>query len=351
MKQQGAWETAREVYVKQAGTWRQICGTYAKSAGTWQKMHTCDEYYNLSGENINLASWLAGQGATPGANMIVTIPTGSTVGGTIDDNYALNIGDISAYPSVTLNVEGSILGKGGTNAFKNGSGALFSNAPFTLNVTGIIASGGGAGGEGGSGADGDGPKPGKDWSGERFSTSVPRYYFKIAVNESCRWNDQNLGSGRGRTASGNKVDFFQKSDRTYKRGGGGGAGLVAYRISRIDTADLQTYPGGVGGAGGPARGYTYQSGSLLGGDGSSGSKGAGNGTDGGSGGDWGTAGQNMTSFRGTGGYTIGHDTSRYDLTPGSLGTAGGAPGVAVKAPASVIAGITGGTIIGATEEI
>ena len=50
----------------------------------------------LSGEDINLSEWIISQDILLG-DVEITIPAGEIIGGTRDDNYALNIGDISQF--------------------------------------------------------------------------------------------------------------------------------------------------------------------------------------------------------------------------------------------------------------
>ena len=102
-----------------------------------------------SATNVNLANWIKNQGVSKG-NIIVTIPAGAIIGGTVHGGYALNIGDIRAFTSVILNIDGEVQGKGGVPNGGHASHAIYSVYPLEINIgsTGAVRGGGGAGGVG-----------------------------------------------------------------------------------------------------------------------------------------------------------------------------------------------------------
>ena len=114
--------------------------------------------FNLAaGNSISLSSAATAAGWSGSSSLLVTLPSGVTIGGSSND-FGLDI-DVGG-SNVTLNVSGTILGKGGNggNAY-NGAGGAGGNAlrlnsafsgtaTITVNSGGLIGGGGGGGGGG-----------------------------------------------------------------------------------------------------------------------------------------------------------------------------------------------------------
>ena len=292
------------------------------------------QYILNSATDVNLATWLATQGATSG-QVEITIPDGEIIGGTVVDGYALNMGNMSAFTSVVLNVNGEIQGLGGTSGSRDGDGGIYSVYPVTINIaaTGAVRSGGGAGGNGGLGGYGtsysnlEGP----------YYQSSPKYQYVIVSDGCCRcwWNGIQVGDNR------TNIYNLRNGDYWYWYGDNISGGF--YYIYR---GYARTGVKGVGGAGGVGQGYLQAK--TNGSSGGSGTYRAGNGGAGGNGATWGLDASNGGT--GTTGYYITSYT-KNNASAGSAGVAKGAAGYAIYGYSGGATGIVvnnSGTINGPT---
>ena len=235
-------------------------------------------------------------------NIIKKVSVEGTCHASTTDNYGLSINN-EAY-NLDLQISGSIYGQGGTLSSPNGGGALYVKNTTTrsasttvinisLNSTGKIWAGGGAGSSGSSGN--AGPQISCS-STNYFTTSNPftggRSLADAQPGRSCRntrdgatWYAANPNSNRGRC-----------------RGGGARSGSAGYQCSPFWTVYCQQTSyysvqggGGNAGSGGVGRGWSTINSSLDGNAGNSGnsascggSSSTGNpGNSGSKGGDWG----------------------------------------------------------------
>ena len=86
---------------------------------SYSLVHQRDQTQNFtltSGEDVNLATWLSGQGAGTATPVIINFAFGEVIGGTVEGKPALDLGDLSAYSSITFNIDGWILGMAGNDA-------------------------------------------------------------------------------------------------------------------------------------------------------------------------------------------------------------------------------------------
>lgn len=285
---------------------------------------------------------MAGEGVTDG-RVLVVIPDGEIIGGTTNAGWALNVGNISAYDAITLDVQGEVQGKGGGNGV-DGSHAIYSVYPITINVsaTGAIRAGGGGGGNGGSGGYGndvgswnyqvynDGSDPGCDylWVGGGLDscTGGSIHYH--------RWCDTQICAEGG-------YSYRLYGSYVYKAG--------AHKWSAFyDIQRAYLYGGSAGGGGSGGDGQGYQQTQTNGSSGGSGSQRAGNGGTGGDGGDWGTAGTN--GAKGGTGYQYTRSSSS-SANSGANGQSGGIGGRAIwtlNGPATGVIVNNSGTIQGST---
>ena len=263
-----------------------------------------------SGEDFNFSDWLLDQGVLSG-DVVATLPQGNVIGGTVDDGYAFDVGDISAYDSVVLNIEGEIQGKGGAANGGNGSHGLVSTVVFTLNVPGAIYGGGGGGGNGGIGAVGreevntqaaefinNGTTP-KYWcpqqpSGDPICESpVPFNWFHTislytAAGDAPNDNESALGypCGADMFVHENVTNGFKKgiSQGNFVPAYGGGGDVV--QMFSVIAFDISTGFGTIGLGG---KGQGYEGAAETGTAGTSEFR-SGKGGDGGAGGAWDLAG-------------------------------------------------------------
>lgn len=241
-------------------------------------------FYLPDSVDVNIASWLNAQGVYEGKVKVI-IPEGIIIGGTIIDNYALNIGNIAAFDSLTIDIAGEVQGKGGLVSGSKGENAIYSVYPVTINVlsTGAIRSGGGAGGKGSIGTTGTytvtyGPYWAKDSGND--------YYFRNPTKARSdelviAWNGQvtqYLGVG---VVSSYGV-YYRGTQKIHSNITDWGGYDDWYAISKKET---KQQIGGDGGLGGQGQGYlqAWESGDP----GKVGVNNAGDGGDGGNGGNWG----------------------------------------------------------------
>lgn len=312
-----------------------------------------------SAEDFVFSDWLAGLGVVDG-DVVATLPVGNTIGGTVDGAYAFEVGDITPYDSVVINIQGEIQGRGGDPDGGNGSHGLHSDHALTLNVTGAILAGGGGGGAGGAGAQGIGVDGEVD---EQYSLTNPYAYFipeDTAGADLCEDPDNPTGwkiasyaqpvgggshaiigypCGHDMMGLSNFYRLFRKG--TFKtRTEVEGHTVDVYSILVADYKFGTSTPG-VGG-----KGQGYEGPATTGVAGSS-TYGSGAGGKGGDGGAWGTdgtagsAGANGVGFQ-TFGLTHPNSTAYYraDLgTPNTdveQGKAGGVAGTDLDVPSSSV---------------
>ena len=242
---------------------------------------------------------------------IVDINSGVTVGGVSDDAIDIPSGLAG---SLTINNAGTVIGFGGASAGATGGNAInCAVSGVTINNTGQISGGGGAGNVGGNGG-----------GGQTSSTSDSGYIHNASSNWEIFSGGSNAGKSRvwfggslivNNQAVGSQVTV---SGKTYYRGS-----YVAsydedsgeYRVRRVFTSTSNTN-GGSGGSFGLGAGYNQTA--TNGGSGSSGGTNAGAGGAGSNGAALGTAA--ATSSAGANG----------NRTNGSAGSSGGAAGAAVS---------------------
>ena len=260
-------------------------------------------YYMDSGEDVNLADWLIAEGATSGDIKVVIIET-AIIGGTVVGGYALNIGNVSQFDSIILDVYGEIQGKGGIPASSpDGDGLIYTTYPLTINVksTGVLNAGGGAGGKGGTGSNGSVTT----WSADNWAKDTGNdYYFRnptrvrndeaviawagnitqlLGVGIISTWGDYRKGSLKltGSTTWGGQDLWYARQKKT-----------------------ITTVYGGIGGAGGDGEGYNQVATLGLPGEVVSGAQDGGDGGDGGAFGVAGARGDLSGTYGGTQGYAI-----------------------------------------------
>lgn len=296
--------------------------------------------YLYSAENVNLSTWMAGEGVTDG-NIQVIIPDGEIIGGTVNTGYALNMGNLSAFDNVELVVNGEIQGKGGA-AGVAGSHALYTVYPVTITVsaTGAIRAGGGGGGSGGKGGDGNNVG---NWDYKVYndgSDSGCDYIWTIM--DSCyggsihyhRWCDHWF-------CSEGSYPYRIYNGYAYKAGA-----LKWSAFYDIQRAYIYNGSGGNGGGGGQGQGYNQTK--TNGSAGSSGSNRGGTGGTGGNGGDWGASGSGGAT--GGTGYSYTRDSSNTadSGNGGSSGKAGGRAIYTLEGPATGVIVNNAGIIQGST---
>lgn len=305
--------------------------------GTDQVFDYTEEYTLNSATNVDLATWLAGQGASLIAPIIVNVPDGEIIGGVGD--YALDVGDISPYNLITLNLAGQIQGEAGGHAIYSDyaielnnagtvSGAIVdvsdSNDPaLVINVaaTGKILGGGGDGGAGGSGGAGDENldyADVADWD-EQYVAGSTEYLITPSTGlRVAKWFGVTKYSGTG-------------SPPHYSGGIGYTSGTFVKTVGLTNhfycKRSLREGTAGTGGAGGVGQGYGQSK--TSGAAGTMGTYNAGNGGDGGAGGDWGLGGS--TGATGSQGYSDLNST----YNNGSAGSAGTAAGYAIECTTNV----------------
>lgn len=377
VKDSGTWKEIKDVYTNTGGMWEQSYEVYAKDTD-WKLVYPDVQVLTLfSTTDVALDTWMASAGARPGFNVKVHIPANEVIGGTVDGGYAITVGDISIYKSVTLVIDGEVQARGGHSAgYKPGSHAIHTNYPINIivNATGAIRGGGGAGGAGGKGGDGhwvwntgwgDNPSTGEGQNNDPWEenyqptegASLNASFWR--VNDYSRWKNAAMGDAgtyayniRSNSIALNSTDWAQDSfvytKGAYKSGG-------KYIMRR---APLNKLIGGAGGAGGNGKGYGNDSIS-----GSSGSKATstksgaastpnvsygGTGGAGGAGGWWasaGTAGESGTSgtkFQAKGraspnsaGHESGNKVTHSYVQSGSSGASPGAAGRAAKGTGAI----------------
>jgi hypothetical protein len=378
------WVQAAEVYAKTNGTWHDCCEAYYKENGAWHLVFNCTQKLTIpSSENLNLGNWLRNQNVPAGIIVEACLPSGNTIGGTVNGGSALTIGDISDYKSVKLIVQGNISGKGGTVGYKNGSHAIRGTSPITIDIDGgWIRGGGGAGGDGGDGGKGDwvqwwrtdttmADPPHQDWMRWRHHhEDFRKSYWQPVTGGSggnypddafTRWINHDVGFPgqyeyvRELYALTGYKSPEQQVNVVYKRGAyqHRADGRDRYEITRNNYSVGQA---GAGGDGGLGRGYNQTN--TAGDAGEQGyfsggrvhpSEGPGNGGNGGLGGNWGLsggkggAGGNGRYFHVHGQMHDGQELCSRRTSSGGAGKNGGTGGRAINNPGAILTGDTGNT--------
>jgi len=340
------------LYTKYEGDIKKVGGVYTKYQGEIKKVGKIFTKYQgelrlvyqdvitlvlASSTQVNVASLLAANNISEKSDVIVSVPSGVIIGGTVAGGVALAMGDIRPWGNVTLQVAGKIYGCGGTSTNPKGGGAIYSWLPFSLDVLagGEVKGGGGGGGNGAFGQAGifvDG------WQED--------YEDGDCYNQMNRWDDDACG-GSGEVArwcNGGVGfpcgDLYMKNDST--KGGIGkiftkglinqGGGLFSIR-----RGNYKQFVGGAFGAGGNGQGYNQAKSNGLAG-GVAGNDYSGDGGDGGAGGLWaangstGSDGGSSTVFSTpVSAYTAGGFRMNTTTQAGAKGNAGGAGGYAVYA--------------------
>ena len=297
------WGEVEKYFMKDGDIWHEAKDVWRKVNGTWVHVFPdLQEFILRGGYNINLATWLSQQGAKPGYNIVITIPAGEYIRGDVLDGFAMVSGDLGPYKSVTLNVGGGILGKGGVASIGSHALALTAtsnpNTKIAVNVLpgGSILSGGGAGGTGGKGGNGSYVVYGRWYTGWGADGG---YYWRTPVNRDyghliIYWAGTKIldtKSNPTRTTVTINGYTYKRGALTWEENGTGCAdGKTPCQNGWYDVARgrLGTSTGGAGGAGGNGRGSNQGLGAGVGGV--TGNNGAGSGGHGGAGGDWGVAG-------------------------------------------------------------
>ena len=351
------------LYRKQSGVMREVATVHKNFSG---ELNPASDIYKVQNgvltpvyhnvvtitladdqENFWLNAWLVNQGIKDNSNVVVNIPDGVTIGGTVSGAYAFQLGNINRLKSLTINLSGRIEGKGGVNSSKGGSHALRSVHPFTLNVlpTGFIAGGGGAGGTGGAGAWGD------------WINWVSRLYG--AGSDTCYAGSMDFWRYHGyvRICNGPSGDpggypYLRSQDpkegwqwlRDSGVAGGDPADDTGEKTNKIQYAGPERYykeAGGAGGAGADGQGYNQPLGDRN--QGGYARWPAGEGADGGGGGEWGQdGGASSNGNHGNRFYRIGYSgRDQYDRWSrrnyvGGGGQNGGQGGRALTVPNNTI---------------
>lgn len=331
IKETGAWANIKAggVFVKEGGAWVSIQKGFAKEAGTWNQVYQDEEQYTLGNStNVNLATYLSGQGASTSAPIRINIPSGVTIGATSTSTAAITSGNLSSYEKVILEIEGNVLGAGGAAA-SSGGAAISLTSAISLRIfsTGAVRGGGGGGGRGGNGGAGNDIG---SYSGWVYSNTPPYYYYEY--NGIIYWNGTHSGYAQ---ASSTAV----YGAYVYGRDGVNVDGLK----QSIRRAFIYVGTPGTGGAGAVGRGYGQSAG--FGASGTNGTSRAGNGGRGGNGGEWGSGG--YTGQTGATGYSwVGYSSAIP--SGGSGGTLGGGGGYAISAAGLSIPYWRQGAISGST---
>lgn len=328
-----------------------------------------------------------GNPAAAGAYRAVIEP-GVVIGSNAPGTPALDVGQLPAGSSLTLDVYGTVQGAGGiagvTGAINGGNGghAIKANYPnqavtITRRASSIIRSGGGGGGKGGNG--GQGGTGGYGYTGGTTTTegdanTFTGKYGTYSWNRSEQVSNDDVRFGGVVVYNGPRTDSFVSGGWTYVRGNlrdqttqsdetGTVVTVSHYGIYRQQAVGVTTYPGGAGGAGaaggngGKGQGHDgAQTSAASGGIGAAGAAGgtnAGNGGKGGNGGGGGASGTwGANGFAGNSGATgaTGNNGNYTGGLAGSAGTAGGAGGAAGSAILKGTANVTivdeGGTLTG-----
>ena len=256
-----------------------------------------------SGANVDI-SGLFGANWTSTVPKRLTVSAGVTIGGTGSSAALI----IPANMAGTLEIDnaGDIIGFGGASAGAAGGHAInCAVSGVTINNTGLLAGGGGAGNVGGTGGNGS------------FTTSS---YTQWYGNGSYMWYGSSAKYIKwgGSLVSGN-VGNNTTSYGIYRRGSQWRSdypseGQDAYQVRRLESSTSSS-SGGAGGSFGVGAGYNQSA--TNGQSGSSGGTNAGNGGAGSNGAALGTAASN------------GATGANGNASNGSAGASGGAAGAAV----------------------
>lgn len=297
-----------------------------------------------SAEDLNLATWISGQGADPAVPVIINFASDQIIGGTVVGQPALTMGDLSSYASITFNVDGQIQGAPGSDAVLSQSpidiinsgtisGAIAdgvdtngANVTMVISSTGKVLAGGGNGGNGGRGGNGDDVVSCTAWrngwtSDSAYRTPVGTDTGRLIIywgdNSGSKDNADKIYDG-GATSMINYITGGKNTQRGSFALSEAGNGWYDVR-----QCNMAYGSGGSGGAGGLGQGYN-----VARTDGSSGNAGtyrSGSGGNGGNGGDWGVAGSSGNS----GGGGLYHTAnSSNNVRAGQSGTAGTSAGKA-----------------------
>ncbi len=241
---------------------------------------------------------------------IVDIDSGVTIGGNADEAIDIPSGLAS---TLTINNSGIVIGFGGASASAAGGHAIAcATANVTINNTGQISGGGGAGGAGGAGGNGEtegSREPAANWTNGSAQLghywNVNTYHFYYNGSTSYIYWGSNIGSASGFpsyvTIGSNR--YYRGIHRTTNK----------YEIYR---QYMNSTSGGTGGAFGNGAGYNQSA--TAGGTGAAGGTAAGTGGNGGAGGALATAG------------TAGSTGANGGITNGAAGGTAGAAGAAVS---------------------
>ncbi len=273
------------------------------------------QYVLASTTDVVISALFSANQWTSGADKVVIIPSGVTIGGSTSATPAMRTGT-GRGGALEVVCAGTISGGGGTaNSGVGGTAFYAEQSGVTLRNSGTVRSGGGGGGAGGAGGTGvvqEGPT----------YQEVPTTY---------RWsNDASFGDVywdgvlilSGNTTGGS----YASGGWTYYRGAYQGTGSLYYVYRQQGP-----YSGGAGGAGG--RGQGYDGAAAAGSAGSAGGTNAGTGGTGGTGGAYGATG------------STGSTGANGNSGSGVAGTAGGITGYAIHGIGSITL-VNSGTITG-----
>jgi hypothetical protein len=342
VKDGGNWKPVTSIYYKQNGVWVPVVASYTKVAGVWVETFAAAVTATISATTTNLtlsslfslADW-----QNEIKKKIVIIPSGVTVGSTNPSLVALTTGT-TMRGVLELQISGEVRGAGGA-ANGGGGGTAIKNdlnagqLTIRINSGGAVRAGGGGGGRGGTGGSGTAAGTLREpASGENYSASGSRYWWRRFSGESggntgdIVWENATVDSGIA-----NNLVSIDRGGYTYYRGS-----LMLsseanyYGVYRTSSTVFAT-AGGAGGAGGVGQGYNQAL--QLGSGGAAGGTNAGNGGLGGAGGSWGATGG--AGSAGTSG----------NAGTGSAGSAGGAAGRSIAGNAHTLVnnGTLNGTIL------
>ena len=301
--------------------------------------------YNMnSATNVNIATFLVGEGASVNSPVIITIAIGEIIGSTDVLLPALVTGDLSIYTrGVTLIVNGEIQGAGGD--MSAGGSAFVATSDITITNNGAIRAGGGAGAVGGNGGAGnDILTPWSNWrydeGSDRFCTRHPD--DNDITGDESEWNNVDLTTNNRPEPNTQFIIFSAKVNgpHTYERGTfqevtNGSKKHQIRRASEYPTSGQI----GFGGQGGLGEGYTQTK--TNGAVGTNGTNRAGNGGNGGNGGNWGESGGNGDVGQAGLFYDI---TGPNNINVGGPGGSGYASGNAIESGGNTVV-VTGPGVI------
>ena len=261
VKHSGQYKPAAAVFAKYGGQWREVAAVWAKQGGVWKQVYQNVVHFLNSTNRTNASIHQLMGSPTKAGNFI--FENTATISAATQGGQALTTGAFPAGSTLTIINRGIIAGGGGKGGNYNAVGspggtALNLQLPVSIQNTGSIWGGGGGGGggthtivRGGGGGGGAGRPAGTGGTGFKTgstgtSTSGGTGGAGAYTGGEVPMSDGAGAGGGGVGASGGRGGIPNFSTRAYTGSAGGAAGVSGTNAQFVHSS------GRLGGAAGHA---------------------------------------------------------------------------------------------------